>query len=363
MKCKTAEIYSHLPLIMHIIRGADSPIYSHVLLHAKGEYLKISATNGHVTYSAVISCAVEEEGTICINGEKLCAILNDHKEEVTISGDRDKSVVAFKKSKYTLSGMPWENFPKETEKPHVPPVIISTSDLKDLIRDSFCHDKVGDIPSALSCIQMTANNGLCTAISTNKLLFSCISKPCGGQMSITIPANVIPAITKFLVGDSVEIVADARTVFLMQGTTKIEFKQIALAYPNVSTVFIGENARHSFKVNHGDLGLAISRILASADQKSGDVAMEKRGDTIQLSAKNALADGVEVVDIREATPDDFRIHVNGFVLLEFITHLDRTILVRLDELEKKIELGDGSAIYMTTPRIQHTVTVAKNGNN
>ena len=182
-------------------------------------------------------------------------------------------------------------------------------------------------------------------------------------MSITIPANVIPAITKFLVGDSVEIVADARTVFLMQGTTKIEFKQIALAYPNVSTVFIGENARHSFKVNHGDLGLAISRILASADQKSGDVAMEKRGDTIQLSAKNALADGVEVVDIREATPDDFRIHVNGFVLLEFITHLDRTILVRLDELEKKIELGDGSAIYMTTPRIQHTVTVAKNGNN
>lgn len=57
------------------VRKSPTPIYSHVLLEAAGESLRITTSDSEATVTAVVPCVVEREGAICAPDDLLKAAM------------------------------------------------------------------------------------------------------------------------------------------------------------------------------------------------------------------------------------------------------------------------------------------------
>jgi len=111
--CEKDKALEGVRIAQNAITSATLPILSHLLLSAKQKRVEVTATNLETTICSFFEATVEEEGGICLPGEKLYSILRELPPgKFSFETDNTKSFIRMDKISFTLVGISSEEFPE-----------------------------------------------------------------------------------------------------------------------------------------------------------------------------------------------------------------------------------------------------------
>lgn len=101
-----------VPMQGIVERRTTIPVLSHLLLRAADDRLEIAATDLEVSLTSWCEAEIGEEGAIAIQAKKLLEIIRACEgDDVTLKLDNDSLKILAGKSRFTIRGLPADDFP------------------------------------------------------------------------------------------------------------------------------------------------------------------------------------------------------------------------------------------------------------
>src|SRR5580658_2830443 len=117
--CPRKDLFEAVQTVGHAVSGRSSlPIFSHILIQAENDGLRLIATDLELGISCHINARIEEQGALTAPSKTLAEVLANlpDKGDVAISVDKSHTVrVHCERSDYKILGLPAEEYPRLPE--------------------------------------------------------------------------------------------------------------------------------------------------------------------------------------------------------------------------------------------------------
>ena len=111
--CAKEDILEALRPVQNALTSTTLPILSHILMVAKKELVELTATNLETTIRSNFSGKVEEEGEICMPGEKIFSIVRELPPvEIYLETEENRLTIKCKEATFNLLGLSSSEFPE-----------------------------------------------------------------------------------------------------------------------------------------------------------------------------------------------------------------------------------------------------------
>jgi len=297
-----------LPVVAQLKNVVDRkttiPVLANLLFDATNEHLTITANNLELAMTTALSLESldYDAGTITIPAEKLHSILREL-PDAPVSLDVDDHRITLKcgKSRFTLSGLPKDDFPEipvfESEKT----LTLSQSLLNDMIQKTTFAVSHNESRFAICgvCVEFTESTMTFSATDGAKL--STISRtlkiPFQDPHSLIIPLKAITELRKLCTDDDAMTLSwNVGQIEFATETTHLVSRLIDAQFPNYKQI-IPETSTAPILIDTESLSRALRRVMLLAPD-SRLVKFALSGQTLTLSTVDPnLGEATETIEV------------------------------------------------------------------
>jgi DNA polymerase III subunit beta len=304
-----------------IASRAVQPILSNILIQSVDETtLKFQATDLDLAIQTNINGVVYTPGSITLPGKKLLEIVAKLPSELVafqINKETFETAVTCQRSKFSIAGLPTDDFPKLVDAGSTEGVRMPADVLKRSITQTAFAAASYDASSILGGVYLVIENGAfeCTATDGSRLAHrreqlqvnapsarrvegdkeaesksqtATLDKPV--SLKAIIPARACTEVVKLLdTGKGAEGARDVRLVVVggqiifETDTHYLSSRLISGEYPRYHELFPAEY-KYLCHFNRNEINSAIERVAVMSDERTHLVKMHFEGETLQVSA-------------------------------------------------------------------------------
>jgi DNA polymerase-3 subunit beta len=327
------QVLNSLQQIVSVIEKRQTmPILSNVLIAIDNDTLTLTGTDLEIQIIAKIAINPAESGTITIPARKfldICRLLPSQ-AELKIEQLEDKIKISSGRSRFSLSALPAENYPKFIETEFNNQLVISAGKLKKALEKTvFCMANQ-DVRFYL--------NGLLLSISNQKLKMvasdghrlaiyeDLLEHPTGYEAKIILPRKGVVELTRLLDDSDTEIKIEFSTNNIRIYINNIIFsaKLVDAKYPDYTKVF-NQPFLNTLFVSKQLLKETLSRVAILSNEKFKGVSFDITNNNIKISAHNPEHEEAEEECLCEYTGDALSIAFNIQYMLDAVSNLNSDI--------------------------------------
>jgi DNA polymerase-3 subunit beta len=343
------ELVKELHLVQGIVERKNSiPILSNVLAEARGEEVKISATDLDVSLRCGCAAQVVEEGAITLGAKKLYEIARSLPEsDVHIKVLADSwAQVECERVMFKVAGLPREDFPSLPEGKAGRGVAIDAAAVRELIaRTAFAmtaEDARYYLAGALLLLDregvtMVATDGHRLSYAQRK-----VALKVGEPQRVLVPRKAIHELGRLLEGEDAVVFqqVDSHLVFLAGGRS-LASKMVEAQFPAYEKV-ITVSGDKTVSLDRETLATAIRRVSLLSSERSRAIRLSLGPGKVELAASSP-----ELGEARETLSVDYagepvEIGFNAQYLVDF--------LAAAGTEQVSLELKDGESQGILRPR-------------
>ena len=341
------------------------PILSHLLIEAKGQQVKLTATDLDVGLSVMLDAEIIEAGSITCPARLMQDIVSKFPAGVvelqTLAEGR--MLLSCGQSKFELSTLPAEEFPNlpdidETNSAQLPQSCLKTAIKQVAIAAASSQD---ESRAVMTGIHLTLEEGTLTLVATDGRRLACVRKsveiPLIGEesLSVVVPARALMELSRLIETDgSVSLQVGKSQAFFRFDNYSLHCRLLEGRFPDYTKVVPTEFVR-TCRIGREDFVLALKRMLVVAQEKRSPNLIRLRfsEDSLQLSANTPdLGSGDEQLPV-VFDGGALTIGFNGKYLIDGLLALDsEEIQFDLQEETKSAvirPLGDSTYDYVVMP--------------
>lgn len=325
------------------------PILGNVLLSTDKDKLSITATDLETQIVATVSLdSIDSDSDIAESitapALKLLNIITALPKESVIRfklNDKDKLIVSSGKSRFTLSTIPAEDYPKFLTDDINSSIDISSKELLRALTKTAFSMANQDVRYYLNGLSVTRENGVVKLVGSDGhrlALYTCESEYNSDDMSIIIPRKAVNELIKILtesikVDDSTNILLQysQNNVHINTIDTSFTAKLIDSKYPQFDKVY-KQDFYSDIVVNKDALKQAVSRVMILSNEKYRGVEFKVNDLELTINTNNPdNEEANEIIDI-EYYGDSIDIAFNAQYIIEAISHVSSdNVVLRIAE--------------------------------
>lgn len=294
--------------------GVDA--LSNVLIEAVNGSVKMTASDGKtVTTLTINDVSIKNEGSCCVNAAKLLSVCSGLVSEAKFSSKGDALIVSKDTGKYTINGIPYQNFPKLNIGDIPPFLSISSSIFNNILRrGSFCLDVEGRNPN-LEGVYLEFDGNEARITSTDGVRLVSTACPFNSvKANIFIPRYFVPYASQFIGNIGISEVGN-HYIFKCDNINSVVTKSTA-KFPNYRPLIADKDI--IFNLAGDAIFKRLNGILSMADDLSSVVKIVVENNNLTISSNdNNGNDGVETIyDIGFAS--NYESLIRGLHLRQFL---------------------------------------------
>jgi len=353
--CKKKTMHEALQSVARAVSTRSTlPILSNVLIDASGDKLCLMATDLEICITYITDIQVMEEGRVTVPARTLNEVVSSLAEgELSISSDeRDMLTLSAAKSKFTIHGLPAEEYPMRPTVPEGINITIPGPVLRDLIRKTIFAAGVDEARQVLTGVLFMWNGSTLNMVATDthRLAFKSVPAPGITEFPVNaiIPARALQELLRILgsTDDPVEVHIGEKNVLFIVGAVQLIARLIDGTFPNYERVIPAETQKHML-LNRKLFIEAVRRASIVARAESNKLRFNTSEGTLVITAETS-----EIGEAREELPveldgEEVAIAFNADYLLDALTVLDaETIQLNLSgPLNPGLIQADGEPDY------------------
>lgn len=334
-------------------RRQTMPILANVLLDAKDNRLRITATDITVELQATADVDVDLAGQVAVPGRKLfdiCKALPDS-SDVKLSLKSERVTVQSGRSRFSLSTLPASEFPVIEDIEASQAVELPASVIRRLVEKTYFAMAQQDVRYYLNgmlletdglSIRAVATDGHRLAVCENELS----ENPLPTQQVI-LPRKGVLELQRLLTGDeTLQFEMGKNHLRITVGDVRFTSKLIDGRFPDYQRV-IPTDVQNFLIVDRESLRSALQRAAILSNEKYRGIRLEVRDSGAKIMAHNPEQEEAEEQVEVEYSGDDIEIGFNVTYLLDAIGAVDHETV--------RLSLKDAnSSCVISVPEIDKT---------
>ncbi len=337
IKVRKDEILKELKIVNSIVeKKGYMVVLSYVLLEAKGNSLKISATDLEIGYISEIEADVIEEGEATAQASAFFDLLKDVEDEVIEIEDKGdlKLYISGKGFKYSLLSVHPDNFPAVPSGEEGEVFEIDFTLLREYLRyvdyaisDEHMRDVIG--------ANVEIKRGEMRLVSTDyKRLAFLRSTDFKSEKDIEfiIPKKAVNQLEKIDSSGSVNVLVGTNNIFFDFGRRKIVARKIEGEFPFYEDYIFPEMEK-SVVLKRSQLVSALRRMENIIPGKVKRVIFNvKRGEVVLSTDVTEIGTGEEIIE-SGYDGEDFKIIFNSVHLREFLERfIEESVIMKVNDV-------------------------------
>tara|TARA_Y100000590_G_scaffold83755_3_gene93385 strand:+ start:2425 stop:3540 length:1116 start_codon:yes stop_codon:yes gene_type:complete len=327
-------LFNSLSHVQNIVEKRNTiPILSNILINAKESKVILSATDMDISITESIKCSIIEEGSITTPAQTLYEIvrkITEGNEIELISNDGNKLSVRSGKSKFSLSCLPKDDFPKIENQSLENEFLLDSAILKNIIDKTRFAISNEETRYYLNGIYMFIGGKdeekQLRAVSTDghrlaKVEYK-LSNDFKDVSGIIIPKKTINEVRKLIdeCDGDIRISLDENKVIFFINNMVLSSKLIDGSFPDYEKV-IPKNNDKDLLVDTKLVYEAVDRVSTVSSEKSRSVKLSISENIISLSSNSAeTGSGAEDIEANYSG-EKVEIGYNAKYLLEIINQI------------------------------------------
>lgn len=335
-------------IIGAVERRQTMPALSNLLLRGNEQSSSITATDLEVELIAAIDINLEQEGDTTIPARKLldiCRSLPDD-SKLEISSTNEKVKVSSGRSRFTLSTLPAADFPSLEELELDQSVVITETELKNLIEKTAFAMAQQDVRYYLNglLLEVSAEKIKTVATDGHRLAVTEIKHKSDieGSRQIIIPRKGVQELLRLLSLDDKNVTLSLGKNHIRVNLPNLQFtsKLIDGRFPEYKRV-LPEDEGNRATMNKSDLKQALTRASILSNEKYKGIRLIFDGNKLTIQAHNPE---------HEEAEDELEINYQGERLevgFNVIYLLDVLNALEADDVEVIIKDANSSALIVS----------------
>jgi len=300
------------------------PVLSNILFVTGNGTLILTSNSLELALSTTVHSTESTEGSITIPSQKLTDILRSLPDApVSLDvGENSRITLKCGKSRFTIAGLPKDDFPEIPIFDAQSQVSIPQSILKDLITKTVFAVSHDESRHALTGIYVELTEDTVTFSATNGVKLSTVTRtpdaPNEKPANMIIPLNAMTQLKKLCDGDNeVTLSWNTGQVSATVGSTCLVSRLIDATFPDYRQV-IPKTSTSTMIVDRDSLSHALRRVMLLAPE-SQLVKFALSGQTLTLSTVDPNAgEATETVEV-DYSGEDMEIGFNGKFCMDVLS--------------------------------------------
>jgi len=289
------EFITGLQAVQNVVSTRTTlPILGNVLLCAKGNQLKLTATDLDVTISKTVEAKVEEEGAFTMPVKKLHNIAKEvGGSQVDIKVSDNICNIQSASFSTSVNGLPGEEFPPMPEFPEQNTVKMEQAKLKSMLRKTAYAVSIDENRYVLNGLFLSFKDKKLTMVATDGRRLALVEEeadqPQESPVEIIVPTKAIQELSRQLREEGqVEIkITENQASFSLgseaEGGAQVVTKLVEGAYPNYKQVIPSES-KYRVTMDKEELLHALRRADIMTSDKANSVKMTFSENNLKLTA-------------------------------------------------------------------------------
>jgi DNA polymerase-3 subunit beta len=326
---KKSDLQRELQLTQGVVeRKTTIPILSNLLLEAKGDALRLCATDLELGIKTACAAKVKKDGAGTVPARRLLEIIRTLPEaDVKLKALENHRVeLRCERSNFKLVGLSRENFPALPEFPHtlvkIPAGLFATLIAKTQFAISPEETRY-TLNGALlllkpESITMVATDGHRLAHVESETKFEGLK----GEVRVLVPKKAMAEVARLLAEAEekaeVEFARDDAHLFFKLGERLLIARLLTGQFPNYEAVLPRENTR-IVVLDRDAAANAVRRADIVADQRSRAISLALTSEKVEITAQSAESGEAqeELVPGKPYAGEPLKIGFNASYLLDF----------------------------------------------
>jgi len=316
-----------LQLISGVVEKKQTlPVLSHILLDIKENVLTLSGTDLELELEIQLKVENAENGNSTVSARKILDIVRalNSTETINFSIKPDnKFLIQSGKSRFSLSSLPPDDFPKTKVNDVITEFDIKSKVLSSLLDKTMFSMAMQDVRYYLNGVLLETDGENINVIATDghRLAIASVKQPIDfkGKNQIIIPRKTVVELTKFLnaCDEEIKIGIGKNHIFVKDCSNTMLSKLIDGRYPDYERV-IPKDVDKTAILNKENLKNSLMRTAILSNEKYRGIRMKFSSGLVTISANNPEQE--EAYDEIEANyaGDDIEIGFNVSYLLDAI---------------------------------------------
>jgi len=336
--CKKEDFLEGMRMAQNALTSTTLPILTHVLMVAKEGRVSLTATNLETTIRSSFPGQVQEEGEICLPGDKILDILRELPPcEVNLDAPDTKATISCEKATFHLLGLSSDEFPEIPSLEAKQTFSLPAENLREMIQRTVFAASRDETRQNLNGMYLEAGEKELKMVATDgrRLAFIRIPLAPSEQMraEVIIPLPALQQLVRILGQEKeVKIGISQRQIFFQMEPVLLISQLVEAKFPNYREV-IPTEYNIAILTDRDELYSAVRRVSLLADEKSRLVKFKLQGNILYISASAPeMGQAREEVAVRSEEEGEIEIGFNSTYLLD--------VFKNLEEGEIRLELTD-----------------------
>lgn len=362
ISCTQENLNQGLFVVSHIASKNNSlPILNNILINAKDNQIKLSATNLEIGISCIIRGKTEEDGDFTVQSRLLAEYIGllpkDRVDISTTEGDSSYILkVKCKNHSTKIKGQSANDFPLIPKLEQKDPIIIDYQDFREAISQVIFSVSTSETRPEINGVFFNfSKDGLILAATDSYRLAEKkvkLKKGVTDNTQVIVPTRTLQELQRILSSfkdpaaisniEEVKIYLSDNQILFVLGEIEIISRLVEGQYPDYTQI-IPQNSNTSIKINVREITNAVKANSLFARSGIYDVSLEilvDKNEVVVYSANNQLGENTSIVS-GEGSGDNNNIIVNFRYLLDGLQNIGS------DEVE--INLIDASSPCVLKP--------------
>jgi len=341
------------------------PVLTNVLLESEKDRIIVTATDLEVGIRTSFEAVIEEQGSITINGSKFLGVIlqlphEDIQVEIDPNNDfKVKSLNSLVKAKFTLKGVPRENYPSlPVMEQSFTRFSIGQGVLKEMIKKTLFAISTETSRQYLNGVFFESIDGKLRLVSTDGRRLALVDRPCdissSTGMRLIVPQKVLSELSHTLDDEgSVDIIFSDNQIFFSFGDVTYVSNLIDGTFPNYNQV-IPKKQEKMLRIGKDMFSNALNRSsLLTDERQNNQVRFDFSSNHAVVSVSNADTGSYRDELPVEYSGDPLEIAFNIKFLKDYLKEVMSDVIqlemnTPLSPVTIKVE-SDAEYIYVVMP--------------
>lgn len=276
-------------------KGHGIPILRNLLMVVEKGRLSLAGTDNEVeiVVSSEHISKSKEDGKITASARKLLDICKSLQREsdIEFSLDKDRLLIRADRSRFGLTSLPADEFPKTDIGKDGIEIVISCKDLRCFLEDTMFSMASDDVRYALRGILLELGNGRLRGVATDghrlALKDFTIGTLANIKQEIIIPRKGVMELRRLLddSDDDVKIKVSQNHIQVTRGDVQLTSKLIDAKYPDYRSV-VPDSGKYTVKTDREILKQCLRRASVLSDGIYRGVSISIKENLLKASASN-----------------------------------------------------------------------------
>lgn len=335
IQCERAEFLRAIQVVQNALTSTTLPILSHILMVAKGEKVKLTATNLETTIQSSFSGKVLEEGEICLPGNKIFEIIREASSPtVDLKLVDTRAAITCGRAVFQLLGLEAGEFPELPKIKEENVFSLPQEVLREMVQKTSFAASLDETRPSLNGVYVEIRGKEMRMVATDgrRLAFNKTSLPSVQipPFEAIIPLRALRQLIRVLgQEEGVKIGLSKQQAFFQLKDVVLTSQLIEAEFPDYEKVIPGEY-NVAVLADKDELSGAIRRISLLSDEKSHLVKFELKGNSLLVSSDTPeMGSAQEELTIKTEGEGQVRAGFNYTYLLDVLKNMGQEVRFEL----------------------------------